>query len=315
MLSQQAVRAIVTQAVRDEVAVLREEIAALQKFIRESLAPIPATPVEPARVPELEPEVEVEATAHEPEVLYEYVEPVVESAVEEPHDPGAERTFAQWAVMLRPELLQFARSLSRNDAVAEDVVQASLLRAYKAWDTFVPSERADSIAHAVRGYLFRIVRNTYLNEWRRTKRRPEVHLPDNAVTDLPDTRQAEVAHSSPSDDVLLAVARLTPVNRQVIEMHYLEEISTAEIALRLDIEQQTVLTRLNRGRVELRKRLAEYAKQEYGITPKSAPCADPVIPPMVEVEVTAEPSPERTSFRRGVKYVAYVALQAMGRAA
>ena len=70
------------------------------------------------------------------------------------------------------QLYGAARRMTRNDAAAEDLVQETYLRAYKGFDGFTEGTN-------LRAWLFRILTNLFINEYRRRKRRPdEVDLGD-----------------------------------------------------------------------------------------------------------------------------------------
>jgi RNA polymerase sigma-70 factor (ECF subfamily) len=139
----------------------------------------------------------------------------------------------------------FARWLVRNNHDAEDVVQESFLKAYKALDTFRGSD--------ARVWVLSIVRNTALNFLR--KRKPELGMDWSA-------EQSEPADQSPSpergmldrsrrEQVRDAVSRLEPEFREVIVLREIEDLSYKEIASVLNIPAGTVMSRLSRARRQL----------------------------------------------------------------
>jgi RNA polymerase sigma-70 factor, ECF subfamily len=150
-------------------------------------------------------------------------------------------------------MLRVARSLTRNHADAEDLVQDSLVRAYKA------IERFDG--RYPRAWLLTILRNTHINRNRR--RRPEL-LRD------PDTQLERLAQSPEQDeasrpdrfvdlefdaDVLAALAALSPPFAEVIELVDIDGLAYAEAAETLGIPIGTVMSRLHRGRRKIREAL------------------------------------------------------------
>jgi RNA polymerase sigma-70 factor (ECF subfamily) len=150
-------------------------------------------------------------------------------------------------------MLRVARSLTRNRADAEDLVQDTLIRAFKAIDRFD--------GRHPRAWLLTILRNTHINRNRR--RRPEL-LRD------PDTQLDRLAQS-PADDeasrpdrfvdrqfdaaVEQALQALTAPFGEVIELVDIDGLSYAEAAEALGIPVGTVMSRLHRARKKIREQL------------------------------------------------------------
>jgi RNA polymerase sigma-70 factor (ECF subfamily) len=145
---------------------------------------------------------------------------------------------------LRPQLLRFALWLSRDRAIADDVVQESMLRAWKA-----RAELTD--ASALRQWLCTIVRRAHARLYER--KRFETTDVDLLVAD----ESPELAVSG--DEELLglrrAIAALTDEYRVPLTMQVLGGFSTSEIASELGLTQAAVLTRLFRARDKLREAL------------------------------------------------------------
>lgn len=178
-------------------------------------------------------------------------------------------SFEDCCVPLYKELVNYGRRLAGGDVQrASDVVQEALIRAMRAWPNFVP-ESTISLDHAVRGWLYCIVRNSFMKAYHADRRRREYTgeggsaVADSLDRDGFDPRDA--LESAPGDEVLEAVARLSPHHRQVVEMHYLEERPIEDIALQLGIAKTTVHTRLNRARAILKTSLRKYAGSAYGL--------------------------------------------------
>lgn len=147
---------------------------------------------------------------------------------------------------LRPDLLRFAFWLSRDRALAEDVVQESLLRAWKARDSLLDDKSA-------KPWLLTIVRREYARTFER-KRLPTVDV-DELVA-----QEAPVLSQGPDHDTLeirRAMFRLPDEYREPLVLQVLMGYTTAEIASELNLSQPAVLTRLFRARNALRSALGE----------------------------------------------------------
>ena len=146
-------------------------------------------------------------------------------------------------------MLRVARALTRHDADAEDLVQDTLLRAYRSIDQFD--------GRHPRAWLFTILRNAHLNHHRR--RRPlllrEGDVPQRADRlpsgDGPDAR----VDAGFDADVESALKRLTPPFRQVVSLVDIAGLSYADAARVLDVASGTVVSRLHRARRNLRQQL------------------------------------------------------------
>lgn len=193
------------------------------------------------------------------------------------HRNEPEQCFKELISDYYDDLLRLARSLTRgDDARSADIVHDSIERAIAAWDRFVPSEGADNRERAFRGWMIKIVRHTFINSMRATKNRREVYAEHSNDEERPSVRLQEiwdVAASDPrdefeedtADEVLEAVARLSPAHRVVVEKVYFEEIEVSVVAQQLGVARQTVLSRLSRARAEMKKRLGDYACEVYGL--------------------------------------------------
>lgn len=159
--------------------------------------------------------------------------------------------FQRYVVPEIPALLRVARSLTSNGHDAEDLVQDTILRAYQAIDRF-------DGAHA-RAWLFTILRNTHVNRNRR--RRPGL-LDDphdaEAIPEICQSDPADIAEQSAfRDAVIEAITTLPDKNRAIVELVDLDSCTYAEVALALGIPIGTVMSRLHRGRRQMREQLIE----------------------------------------------------------
>lgn len=142
-------------------------------------------------------------------------------------------------------MLRYAYWLCRDRAVAEDVVQESLLRAWKSIDAL-------ESAAAVKPWLLTIVRR----EFARTFERKRHETVDVAALESSGDAALAAATDPGVDDMRRAMLRLEPIYREPLVLQVLFGYSTAEIAAHLEISLPAVLTRLFRAREKLREALA-----------------------------------------------------------
>ena len=160
-----------------------------------------------------------------------------------------------------------ALRLSGDPSDAEDLVQETMLKAYRAWDQYERGTNA-------KAWLLTILRNTYINTYRRAKARP-VMVDVNEIepyTVFRNVRSAdpEAAFFSQivDDRVTAAIAALPEEFREVLVLSDTEDLSYAEIAATVGIPVGTVKSRLFRARQLLQKRLYAYAVAEGYIRPR-----------------------------------------------
>ena len=153
--------------------------------------------------------------------------------------PGA--PFTRLLEMLRPDLLRFAFWLARDRAVAEDVVQETLIRAWKSRE-----ELKDPAA--ARPWLLTIVRREHARLYER-KRLPTVDV--ETVEALGDPALASDGDAG-LEDLRRAIMQLPDEYREPLVMQVLGGFTTGEIAADLGLTQAAVLTRLFRARNRLR---------------------------------------------------------------
>jgi len=169
---------------------------------------------------------------------------------ERTRDRSADDAFQRYVVPEIPALLRVARSLTRNPHDAEDLVQDTILRAYRGIANF-------DGAHP-RAWLFTILRNTHVNRNRR--QRPDLFDdPHDAELIVQDRRSdpAEVAEQTAFREAILTAIRALPEKMRVVaELVDLESYTYAEVATALGIPVGTVMSRLHRGRGRIREQLA-----------------------------------------------------------
>jgi RNA polymerase sigma-70 factor, ECF subfamily len=186
-----------------------------------------------------------------------------------PADTAAHEAFSALALTALDDVYRFARSLTRDEADAEDVVQETYLRAFRSWTTF-------QTGTDVRRWLFTIARNVFLRSKERGKR--EVALDDDGAEAV-DAAQASEAWLRRGLDPLLARADVAPAIREALEslpeafrsvvtLVDLEDQSYEDAAAVLEIPVGTVRSRLFRGRKLLQERLILHA-EDAGLIPSS----------------------------------------------
>jgi RNA polymerase sigma-70 factor (ECF subfamily) len=155
-------------------------------------------------------------------------------------------------------LYRVALRLTGNAADAEDLVQETMLRAYRSWDRYTPGTNA-------KGWLLTILRHLFINEYRRKTRHPETVDVD---TIEPFALFQEVQEEDPQgaffdkivdDEVLRAVDQLPEAFREAVTLSDVEGLSYEEVAKVLDVPVGTVKSRLYRGRRLLQAKLYDYA--------------------------------------------------------
>lgn len=156
--------------------------------------------------------------------------------------------FVEEVVDLLPNLKRFALSLCRKGDVAEDLVQITAERAFRARAQFDPATRLEA-------WLFRILRNAWIDMLRRDATRGE-------VIDIHEAPQADpVDSAAQADDRLMlasvraAMKDLPEDQRAVLHLVCVEGLSYAETATALEIPKGTVMSRLSRARLALAKKV------------------------------------------------------------
>lgn len=152
--------------------------------------------------------------------------------------------FATQLEVLRPDLMKLAFWLRRSRPAAEGLVQETFLRAWR-------SRAQLKDRGALKGWLMTICRREHARAFERKQ------LPTISFEDLPPDRQPLVEDQDVANmaEVRKAIDELDDRYRVPLLMQVVEGRSTAEIALRLGLRPQTVLTRLFRARRKLRERL------------------------------------------------------------
>ncbi|WP_035122905.1 sigma-70 family RNA polymerase sigma factor [Corynebacterium freneyi] len=175
----------------------------------------------------------------------------------------AER-FEREALPLLDQLYGGALRMTRNPADAEDLVQEAYMKAYQGFRSYKPGTN-------LKAWMYRILTNTYINDYRKAQRRPAEYATD----DITDSQIAETAsHMSsglrsaeveamallPDEEIRAALMDLNEDYRMVVYYADVEGLPYKEIADIMGTPIGTVMSRLHRGRKQLREALKDVAK-------------------------------------------------------
>ena len=160
---------------------------------------------------------------------------------------------------LRAELHRYAVNLTRNSPDAEDLVQETMLKAFKAYGRLRPET-------FVKAWLFTIMRNTWFSSCRVSQRRPEVlladmtdvdHRPTVADTHASSSAEQEVLREEIDPDLVAALTGLSEEMRATVFHVVVGDMLCRDAAELLGVSTNTVLTRMHRSRHALRRALTE----------------------------------------------------------
>ncbi len=158
--------------------------------------------------------------------------------------------FQREMVELLPRLRRFARVLARTPADADDLVQLTVERALARTQQWTVGTRLDS-------WMFRIMKNAWIDETRARRRRDLVFAPEEAGEHVGDEGAARVERRLEAVEVERELARLPEDQRMAVALVLIEGLSYREAADVLEVPMGTLTSRLVRGRNQVLARLAE----------------------------------------------------------
>lgn len=174
-------------------------------------------------------------------------------------------TFQEEALPHLDAVYRFALRLSGSPDQAQDLVQDTFVRAFKAWDQYTPGTQCKS-------WLFTICRNLYLRQWERGQKHDRIVAentrPETPGRDVVNPLWSAVAQVDPEgqffdaivdEEVLRAIDALPEDFRTVVVLSDVEGLSYQEISDLVEVPVGTVKSRLFRGRRQLQKVLYDYA--------------------------------------------------------
>lgn len=171
------------------------------------------------------------------------------------------KDFKQAALEHLDALYGYAMALTRDRTEAEDLVQETYLRAMRAFGQLLPDSH-------LKGWLFTIMRNVWLNQQRHAHSGPQFIEVDAEEKDRLHCLASVVYNpytvyirKAEREQVQTAIAQLLPAHREVIVLRDIEGFSYQEIAGILQCPAGTVMSRLGRAREQLRKLLSTWHAQ------------------------------------------------------
>jgi RNA polymerase sigma-70 factor (ECF subfamily) len=174
------------------------------------------------------------------------------------------KRFEADALQYMNQLYSAALRYTKNPSDAQDLVQDTFAKAYVSFHQFEPGTN-------LKAWLYRILTTTFINTYRKDQRRPQLsdqELEDWQIADASSHtsdqgKSAEdvALENLPDSDIKRALAEIPEEFRIAVYLADVEGFSYKEIAEIVGVPTGTVMSRLHRGRKQLREKLTDYARE------------------------------------------------------
>lgn len=186
--------------------------------------------------------------------------------VDREKESATERTkrFERDALQYMNQLYAAAMRYTKNPEDAQDLVQDTYIKAYNSFHQFEPGTN-------LKAWLYRVLTTTFINTYRKDQRRPQTsdsELEDwqiaeasSHTSDQGKSTEDVVLENLPDSDIKNALAEIPEEFRMAVYLADVEGFSYKEIAEIVGVPAGTVMSRLHRGRKQLREKLTDYARE------------------------------------------------------
>lgn len=186
--------------------------------------------------------------------------------VDREKESAAERKkrFERDALQYMNQLYAAAMRYTKNPEDAQDLVQDTYAKAYTSFHQFEPGTN-------LKAWLYRVLTTTFINTYRKDQRRPQTsdsELEDwqiaeasSHTSDQGKSSEDVVLENLPDSDIKNALAEIPEEFRMAVYLADVEGFSYKEIAEIVGVPAGTVMSRLHRGRKQLREKLTDYARE------------------------------------------------------